>query len=79
MEFRDPKVISHSVVALFTDMLWSRLAIYYFLCGRVYFLSTLVVFAVSASAQLDMLRTTHDLLDLLYRCTSLGTTYTIIC
>lgn len=47
VEFKDPKVISHSVVALFTDMLWSRLAIYYFLLGRLYFLSTLCVFAVS--------------------------------
>ncbi|CAJ1404467.1 unnamed protein product [Effrenium voratum] len=47
VELKDPKVISHPVVALFADILWSRLAIHYFLFGRLYFLFTLCVFAAS--------------------------------
>ena len=47
VDFNCPKIISHSVVEIFTDMLWSRVARYYFLIGRLYFFSTLCVFAVS--------------------------------
>lgn len=46
-DFKDPKIISHSVVALFADIVWNRLAMYYFLLTRLYFLLTLVVFATS--------------------------------
>ncbi|CAJ1358611.1 unnamed protein product [Effrenium voratum] len=43
----DPKVISHSVVVLFADLLWERLIIYQFLTGRLYFLFTLIIFVIS--------------------------------
>ncbi|CAE7448441.1 Tgm3 [Symbiodinium pilosum] len=46
-DFKDPKIISHSVVALFADIVWNRLAMYYFLLTRLYFLLTLCVFATS--------------------------------
>ncbi|CAJ1404465.1 unnamed protein product, partial [Effrenium voratum] len=46
----DPKVISHSVVVLFADLLWERLIIYQFLTGRLYFLFTLIIFVISQSA-----------------------------
>ncbi|CAE6962466.1 unnamed protein product [Symbiodinium natans] len=46
-DFKDPQIISHSVVALFADIVWNRLAMYYFLLTRLYFLLTLCVFATS--------------------------------
>jgi len=46
-DFKDPKIISHPVVALFADIVWNRLAMYYFLFTRLYFLLTLCVFATS--------------------------------
>lgn len=47
VDFNCPKIISHPVVVLFTDMLWTRVAMYYFLIGRLYFFITLSVFAFS--------------------------------
>jgi len=46
-DFKDPKIICHSVVVLFADIIWSRLAIYLFMMGRCYFLFMLCLFITS--------------------------------
>jgi len=46
---KDPKIICHPVVVLFSDMIWSRLASRFFFLGRCYFLFTLLVFITSQS------------------------------
>jgi len=45
----NPKSICHPAVVLFSDLLWSRLACTYFLCGRLGMLSILICFVVSQS------------------------------
>ncbi|CAL1168617.1 unnamed protein product [Cladocopium goreaui] len=43
VERNDPKIICHSAVVLFADLLWTRMAQYDFLLGRCYFLFCLCV------------------------------------
>eukprot|EP00933_Yihiella_yeosuensis_P015429 TRINITY_DN1346_c0_g1_i2.p1 TRINITY_DN1346_c0_g1~~TRINITY_DN1346_c0_g1_i2.p1 ORF type:complete len:1124 (+),score=272.40 TRINITY_DN1346_c0_g1_i2:107-3478(+) len=49
VEAKDPKLICHPVVVLFSDMVWSGLANRFFLVGRLYLLLTLLVFMTSQS------------------------------
>jgi len=49
VESKDPKLICHPVVVLFADLLWSRVARFYFIAGRCWFLFTLAVFIFSQS------------------------------
>jgi len=49
VESKDPKLICHPVVVLFADLLWSRVARFYFIAGRCWFLFTLAVFVFSQS------------------------------
>ncbi|CAE7243365.1 unnamed protein product [Symbiodinium natans] len=49
VRYKDPKIMSHLVVALTTDLIWSRFAAFQFLWGRFYFLLTLCLFFVSQS------------------------------
>jgi len=44
---KDPKIICHPAVVLFSDMIWSRLANRFLFLGRCYFLFTLCVFITS--------------------------------
>eukprot|EP00931_Biecheleriopsis_adriatica_P020756 TRINITY_DN13780_c1_g1_i1.p1 TRINITY_DN13780_c1_g1~~TRINITY_DN13780_c1_g1_i1.p1 ORF type:complete len:1125 (+),score=302.03 TRINITY_DN13780_c1_g1_i1:80-3454(+) len=46
---KDPKIICHPVVVLFSDLIWNHLANRSFLVGRVYFFFTLVVFILGQS------------------------------
>merc|ERR1711988_191420 len=48
-ENKDPKIICHPVVVMFTDVFWGQLANRYFLLGRVYFLFMLIVFVFGQS------------------------------
>eukprot|EP00439_Symbiodinium_sp_Y106_P069927 s448_g12.t1 len=49
VQYKDPKIMSHIVVSLTTDLIWSRFAAFQFLFGRCYFLMTLCLFFVSQS------------------------------
>lgn len=49
VQYKDPKIMSHIVVALTTDLIWSRFAAFQFLFGRCYFLMTLCLFFASQS------------------------------
>eukprot|EP00933_Yihiella_yeosuensis_P015428 TRINITY_DN1346_c0_g1_i1.p1 TRINITY_DN1346_c0_g1~~TRINITY_DN1346_c0_g1_i1.p1 ORF type:complete len:1126 (+),score=265.45 TRINITY_DN1346_c0_g1_i1:107-3484(+) len=49
VEAKDPKLICHPLVVLFSDMIWSSLANRFFLVGRLYLLLTLLVFMTSQS------------------------------
>jgi len=44
---KDPKIICHPAVVLFSDLIWSRLANRFFFFGRCYFVFTLCVFITS--------------------------------
>jgi hypothetical protein len=46
---KDPKIICHPSVVMFSDVFWSQLANQYFLIGRLYFLFMLIVFLCSQS------------------------------
>ncbi|CAK9108879.1 unnamed protein product [Durusdinium trenchii] len=43
---RDPKLITHPIVVVFSDLMWSRLVMYHFLTGRVCFFFTLIIFVL---------------------------------
>eukprot|EP00931_Biecheleriopsis_adriatica_P044430 TRINITY_DN2541_c0_g1_i4.p1 TRINITY_DN2541_c0_g1~~TRINITY_DN2541_c0_g1_i4.p1 ORF type:complete len:578 (-),score=111.83 TRINITY_DN2541_c0_g1_i4:275-1930(-) len=49
VEGKDPKIICHPVVVLFSDLIWNRLASRFFFLGRCYFLFMLCVFITSQS------------------------------
>ncbi|CAE6949456.1 unnamed protein product [Symbiodinium natans] len=49
VQYNNPKIMSHLVVALTTDLIWSRFAALHFLWRRCYFLLTLCLFFVSQS------------------------------
>eukprot|EP00933_Yihiella_yeosuensis_P010568 TRINITY_DN11722_c0_g2_i1.p1 TRINITY_DN11722_c0_g2~~TRINITY_DN11722_c0_g2_i1.p1 ORF type:complete len:1131 (-),score=238.54 TRINITY_DN11722_c0_g2_i1:158-3550(-) len=49
VESKDPKMICHPCVVLFSELLWSKLASRQFFLHRLYFLFTLCVFLVSQS------------------------------
>ena len=49
VQYKDPKIMSHLVVALTTDLIWSRFAAFQFLRNKFWFLITLAVFFVSQS------------------------------
>merc|ERR1719181_1036878 len=49
VEGKDPKIICHPAVVLFSDLIWSRLASRFFFLGRCYFLFTLCLFITSQS------------------------------
>jgi uncharacterized membrane protein YgcG len=53
---KDPKIICHPSVVMFSDVFWSQLANQYFLIGRLYFLFMLLVFLSSQS----ILNKLHD-------------------
>lgn len=46
-DFGDPKLISHPLLILVSDLTWSNLAFRIFLCGKSWFLFTLCVFVLS--------------------------------
>eukprot|EP00933_Yihiella_yeosuensis_P030274 TRINITY_DN2393_c0_g1_i2.p1 TRINITY_DN2393_c0_g1~~TRINITY_DN2393_c0_g1_i2.p1 ORF type:complete len:1119 (-),score=311.99 TRINITY_DN2393_c0_g1_i2:283-3639(-) len=45
----DPKIVCHPVVVLFSDLIWSKIASWYFLAGKCWFLFTLTVFIIGQS------------------------------
>eukprot|EP00931_Biecheleriopsis_adriatica_P044428 TRINITY_DN2541_c0_g1_i2.p1 TRINITY_DN2541_c0_g1~~TRINITY_DN2541_c0_g1_i2.p1 ORF type:complete len:578 (-),score=129.09 TRINITY_DN2541_c0_g1_i2:275-1930(-) len=49
VEGKDPKIICHPVVVLFSDLIWNRLASRFFFLGRCYFLFMLCIFITSQS------------------------------
>eukprot|EP00931_Biecheleriopsis_adriatica_P023698 TRINITY_DN14905_c0_g2_i1.p1 TRINITY_DN14905_c0_g2~~TRINITY_DN14905_c0_g2_i1.p1 ORF type:complete len:693 (-),score=133.61 TRINITY_DN14905_c0_g2_i1:33-2063(-) len=49
VEGKDPKIICHPAVVLFSDMLWSRLANRFFFLSRCYFVFTLCIFITGQS------------------------------
>ena len=49
VRYKDPKIMSHLVVALTTDLIWSRFAAFQFLRNKFWFLLTLGIFFVSQS------------------------------
>eukprot|EP00933_Yihiella_yeosuensis_P026151 TRINITY_DN20287_c2_g1_i1.p1 TRINITY_DN20287_c2_g1~~TRINITY_DN20287_c2_g1_i1.p1 ORF type:complete len:1012 (-),score=255.36 TRINITY_DN20287_c2_g1_i1:249-3284(-) len=46
---KDPKLVCHPVVILFSDLLWDGIASRIFLMGRAWFLTTLCIFILSQS------------------------------
>eukprot|EP00931_Biecheleriopsis_adriatica_P095522 TRINITY_DN6911_c0_g1_i2.p1 TRINITY_DN6911_c0_g1~~TRINITY_DN6911_c0_g1_i2.p1 ORF type:complete len:1051 (+),score=165.50 TRINITY_DN6911_c0_g1_i2:245-3397(+) len=54
-EHKDPKLIVHPVVVLFSDILWTRLAMYDFFAGRCYFMFMLGVFMLGQSILPDVI------------------------
>jgi len=46
---KDPKIMCHPAVVLFSDLIWSKLANRFFFIGRCYFLLTLCVFITGQS------------------------------
>lgn len=53
VEHSDPKIIRHSTVILFSDVLWHRVASYKFILSKIYFLLILGVFITGQSALLN--------------------------
>ncbi|CAE6962456.1 unnamed protein product [Symbiodinium natans] len=46
---KDPSVVVHPVVVLFSDLMWTRVVMYHFLAERLYFAFTLAIFILSQS------------------------------
>ena len=49
VEGGDPKIICHPVVVLFSDLIWFKIASWYFFAGKCWFLFTLLVFIIGQS------------------------------